>query len=93
MSHKCSYNGHIDDFIDPGSGQGLGVFFCLGAEGLYGLQGGGVGGGGGVGWRGGVHPASGDKHIFTFVMGGGGRGGYYICHRLSVNHVAVLIRL
>ena len=34
-TYKCSYNGHIDDFIDPCSGQGLGVFF-LGGEGLGG---------------------------------------------------------
>ena len=35
-TYKCSYNGHIDDFIDPCSGLGLGVFF--GGGGLEGLR-------------------------------------------------------
>ena len=32
-TYKCSYNGRIDDFIDPCSGQGLGVFFWGGGGG------------------------------------------------------------
>ena len=54
-TYKCSYNGHIDDFIDPCSGLVLGVFWVGGLEGLR-VEGGGGGGGGG-------HPASGDTHL------------------------------
>ena len=44
-TYKCSYNGHIDDFIDPRSGQGLGGFFSFfGGGGLGGITGGGGGG-------------------------------------------------
>ena len=65
-TYKCSYNGHIDDFIDPCSVLGLGVFFWVG--GFGGITGGGGrrGGGGGGG-----HPASGDTH-FVWVAGAGG---------------------
>ena len=40
------------------------------------------------GLRGRAHPASGDKHIFN-----GWRGGGDIIFVITVNHVAVLIRL